>query len=72
VRINDSEFRDLRNTICPTTEQLPEARWSSLNGTSVDSKAGRSFWYFGPSPPDETILQQVTSLAIDAKAIIIS
>jgi hypothetical protein len=23
------------------------------------------FWYFGPSPPDETLLQEAVELAID-------
>jgi hypothetical protein len=70
VRLNESQFSDLRNAIYTIAQKLPDAYWNPLNGTDVNSETGPSFWYFGPSPPDEVILQQVATLAIHAKAII--
>jgi hypothetical protein len=69
--LNNSQFADLGNTIYLIAEKLPQAYWNPFNSTSINSDTGPPFWYFGPSPPDEAILQQVAALAINAKEIIV-
>jgi len=44
-------------------ETVVEAYWNFSHNLEVDNQNGPSFWYFGPSPPDETILQEATELA---------
>jgi hypothetical protein len=68
---NNSQFADLGNSIYSIAQKLPQAYWNPLNSTSVNSDTGPPFWYFGPSPPDEAILQQIATLAIHAKEIIV-
>jgi len=51
-------------------EQHHSPPWSLTNYTSVNGVNGPPFWYFGPSPPDETVLQEAVDLAVHAKAII--
>jgi hypothetical protein len=70
VQLNESQFWFLSNAIHTIAQKLVDAYWNPLNGTDVNSETGPSFWYFGPSPPDEAILQQVATLAINAKATI--
>lgn len=69
---NNSQSADLSNSIYSIAEKLPHAYWNPLNGTNVNSDTGPPFWYFGSSPPDEAILQQVAILAIHAKEIIVT
>ncbi|MGB8781366.1 MAG: hypothetical protein WCD81_12055 [Candidatus Bathyarchaeia archaeon] len=64
VLLNDSQFWNLSNGIKLIAIELPEAYWNPLNTTSVNSETGPPFWYFGPSPPDETMLQTVATLAM--------
>jgi hypothetical protein len=64
VLLNNSQFWNLSNNIKLIAIELPQAYWNPLNTTSVDSEAGPPFWYFGPSPPDEAMLQQVATLAM--------
>lgn len=70
IQLNDSQFSSLGSTINSIAQKLPEAYWDPLNSTSVDSRTGPPFWYLGPSPPDEAILQQVATLATYAKGIV--
>jgi hypothetical protein len=62
--LDDSHFWNLSNNIKLIAIELPEAYWNPLNTTSVDSETGPPFWYFGPSPPDEAMLQTVATLAM--------
>jgi hypothetical protein len=36
-----------------------------LNYTSSDAVSGPAFWYSGPTPPDETLLQEAVDLAVN-------
>ena len=40
------------------------AYWNFLNYTSVGGTAGPPFWYSGPSPPDESLLQAAVNVAL--------
>jgi hypothetical protein len=60
----------LSNTIHHLGQKVAGAYWSLTNYTSVNGVNGPPFWYFGPSPPDETVLQEAVDLAVHAKAII--
>ena len=40
------------------------AYWNFLNYTSVGGTAGPPFWYAGPSPPDENLLQAAVNVAL--------
>jgi hypothetical protein len=70
VQLNDTQFWDLSNTIHHLGQKVAGAYWSLTNYTSVNGVNGPPFWYFGPSPPDETVLQEAVDLAVHAKAII--
>ncbi len=70
LQLRDSQFQNLSDTLHAIAENLPLAYWNPLNTTSINSETGPPFWYFGPSPPDEALLQQIATLAIQAKAII--
>jgi hypothetical protein len=71
VQLNGSQFSFLSKAIYTISQRLIDAYWNPLNGTDVDSETGPPFWYFGPSPPDEALLQQVASLAVQAREIIV-
>jgi hypothetical protein len=70
VLLNISQFWYLSNNIHTIAQKLPQAYWNPLNATSLDSETGPPFWYFGPSPPDEAMLQQIATLATQLKEII--
>lgn len=70
VQLNDAQFWDLSKTIRHLGQKVAGAYWSLTNYTSVNGVDGPPFWYFGPSPPDETVLQEAVDLSVHAKAII--
>jgi len=70
IRLDDSQFLNLSNIINNIAQKLPQAYWNPLNTTVVDGETGPPFCYFGPSPPDEALLQQIDTLAIQAEKII--
>lgn len=47
-----------------------DAYGSILNYTSINGISGPSFWYNGPSPPDEATLKEAADIAVNAEAII--
>jgi len=47
--------------------KMVKAYFNYLNYTSSNYETGPPFWYFGPSPPDETILQEAVEIAIDVE-----
>jgi DNA-binding transcriptional ArsR family regulator len=57
---------DLRDAVDTISWKLPEAYWRPLNSTGINLDTGPPFWYFGPSPPDEALLQQIATLAVQA------
>jgi hypothetical protein len=70
VQLNGSQFENLSNITYNIAQGLPHAYWNPLNTTEVNSETGPPFWYSGPSPPDEALLQHIATLAIQAKEII--
>jgi hypothetical protein len=70
VQLNGSQFENLSNITYTIAQGLLHAYWNPLNTTEVNSETGPPFWYFGPSPPDEALLQHIATLAIQAKEII--
>lgn len=70
IQLNSSQFLNLSSAIHTIAYKLPQAYWNPLNTTSINTETGPPFWYFGPSPPDEAILQQMATLATQAKEII--
>jgi hypothetical protein len=70
VQLNDTQFWDLSKTIHHLGQKVADAYWSLTNYTSVNDVSGPPFWYFGPSPPDETVLQEAVDLAVHSEAII--
>jgi hypothetical protein len=57
-RLNATEQTRLMNAVYDIGQKVAQAYWSILNYTSVDSVNGPAFWYFGPAPPNETILEE--------------
>lgn len=70
VQLNDTQFWDLSETIHDLGRKLADAYWSLTNYTSVNDVSGPPFWYFGPSPPDEAVLQEAVDLVVHSRAII--
>jgi len=71
-RLNNIEQRDLIEAIRNIGWKVANAYWNLINYTSVDSVNGPPFWYFGPSPPDEALLQEAVELAAEVKTKISS
>jgi hypothetical protein len=70
VQLSGSQFENLSNITHTIADELTHAYWDPLNTTEINSETGPPFWYFGPSPPDEALLQHIANLAIQAKGII--
>jgi hypothetical protein len=64
-RLNATEQTRLMNTIHDIGQKVAQAYWSILNYTSVDNINGPPFWYSGPAPPNETILEEAAQLAFN-------
>jgi len=64
-RLNSTEQTRMMNTMCDIGQKVAQAYWSILNYTSVDGVNGPPFWYFGPAPPNETILEEAAQLAFN-------
>jgi hypothetical protein len=71
VQLSNSKFENLSNAIYTIAQKLPQAYWNPLNTTDVNRETGPPFWYFGSSPPDEVLLQEIATLAMHARQIII-
>jgi len=61
--LNSTEQLDLMQTIHNIGKKVVKAYGNLLNYTSVDGVNGPPFWYFGPAPPDEGILEEAAQLA---------
>jgi len=48
--------------------KVVKAYGNLLNYTSVNDVNGPPFWYFGPAPPDEGILEEAAQLAVNVTA----
>ena len=56
---------DLFDAIHNIGWKVVKAYGNLLNYTSVNVENGPPFWYFGPSPPDEGILEEAAQLAVN-------
>ncbi len=45
--------------------KIINAYWNFANYTSTSPGVGHGFWYFGPSPPDESLLQSSVAIALN-------
>jgi len=66
--LNSTEQLDLMETIHSIGWKVVKAYGNLLNYTSVDGVNGPPFWYFGPAPPDEGILEEAAQLATNVTA----
>jgi hypothetical protein len=64
-RLNSTEQTRMMNTMCDIAQKVAQAYGSILNYTSVDGVNGPPFWYFGPAPPNETILEEAAQSAFN-------
>jgi len=65
--LNATQRSSLASSIRNVGERVAAAYWNYLKNTSSSTGSGPPFWYFGPSPPDETVLQQASDLAAQIK-----
>lgn len=63
--LNSSQLDSLATILHAISNKLAAAYTNFLNYTSAEGTAGPDFWYSGPSPPDEYLLQQAVNLAVD-------
>jgi len=65
--LNSTERSSLAENLYNIGGKVVKAYFNYLNYTSSNYETGPPFWYFGPSPPDETILEEAVELAIDVQ-----
>lgn len=63
LNLTYTERTTLSNHIRTIGDKLLNAYGNYINYTSTNTTTGPSFWYIGPSPPDEDLLRQVVDLA---------
>jgi hypothetical protein len=61
--MNATERSSLTGSIKGVANNVVVAYWNYLNYTSESQGSGPPFWYFGPSPPDEKVLQEAADVA---------
>jgi hypothetical protein len=62
--LNSSQRTLLSNQVYSLGHKLGNAYDNFVNYTSTSPGIGPSFWYSGPSPPDESLLQSAVSIAL--------
>jgi hypothetical protein len=72
VGLNETARSDFIKTFHSIGNNVVDTYGNLIKYTSVNDDIGPPFWYFGPSPPDEVILQETVNLPINAKTIISS
>lgn len=65
--MNSSARISLASQVYLLGHDIANAYWNFLNYTSEGVGAGPPFWYSGPSPPDEGLLQAAVNIAITFK-----
>lgn len=63
VGLNETQRSILIGLIRGLADKVVVAYWNYLNYTQSDIGSGPPFWYFGPAPPDETVLREAIDLA---------
>ena len=66
--INATYRLTLGNQLYSLDHKILYAYWNFLNYTNVGGIAGPPFWYSGPSPPDEHLLQDAVNIALALQA----
>lgn len=69
TQLSSKERSDLTNAVTQIGERVVNAYGAILNHTKVNN-SGPSFWYFGPSSPDQAFLQEAANIAVNAQQII--
>jgi len=67
IGLNSTDRNAIARALYDIGGKVVKAYFNYLNYTSSNYETGPPFWYFGPSPPDETILEEAVELAIDIK-----
>lgn len=62
--LNSSARTSLANQIATLGHDIVNAYWNYVNYTSNGTGVGPSFWYSGPAPPDEGLLQNAVNIAL--------
>ena len=68
TKLSPTEITDLANSAIRVGESVVSAYGAILNCTSMND-SGPPFWYFGPSSPDQAVLQEAADLAVSAQQI---
>ncbi len=61
-RLNSTQHTTLSTTLYRLATKFGEAYWNVFGNTGINAVNGPDFWYNGPAPPDETLLQQSIDL----------
>jgi len=62
--LNSSQRILLSTQVYSLGHKLANAYNNFVNYTSTSPGIGPSFWYSGPSPPDENLLQSAVNIAL--------
>jgi hypothetical protein len=63
--MNPSQRVLLASQLYSLGHKIANAYWNFVNYTSTSPGVGPSFWYSGPSPPDENLLQSSATIALN-------
>jgi hypothetical protein len=63
MNLNATGKSDLADSLFTVGQGVSAAYFNFLNYTDSATGTGPPFWYFGPSPPDETVLKAAVQLA---------
>ena len=63
IELNSTQRATLSGIIGSIAQDLVQAHSNYVQFTSTGTITGPPFWYNGPSPPDENLLQQAVALA---------
>lgn len=59
-----SQRTSLATQLFSLSTKIINAYWNYVNYTSTQTGVGPPFWYSGPSPPDEQLLQDAVNIAL--------
>jgi hypothetical protein len=68
TQLSPTEIDDLATAAIGVGERVVSAYGAILNCTSMND-SGPPFWYFGPSSPDQVVLQEAADLAVGGQQI---
>jgi len=62
--LNQTSRTLLAHQLWSISQKIINANWNYANYTSTTPGVGPPFWYSGPAPPDETLLQNAVNIAL--------